>query len=233
MLIFSKKCHLAPKKIHEKQRKPGDILISYSNKFIFIHIYKNAGTSMLHALQPFGLNPMQKAINRVSKRLLKREFYNQRPWQAHIRSSEIIKKIGKKTFQSYFTFAFVRNPWDWQVSLYSYMLKNTRHHQHELVKSLNNFDEYIVWRCREEVRFQKDFVCSEDNTILVNYIGRFENLENDFSHVCSQVGIQASLPKKNVSNTRPYQDFYNSKTIELVKITFKPDIDLFQYEFES
>ena len=208
-------------------------MISDYKTFIFVHIYKNAGTSMIHALEPFRLSPLQRAINNLSSRLFKRNVYILKRWPDHIQASKIIKDIGKDKFNSYFSFAFVRNPWSWQVSLYTFMLKNIEHHQHDLIKGFENFDEYIHWRCLEEVRFQKDFICSEDGTLLVDFVGRFENIEYDFAEICSRIGIQTSLPKKNVSNTRPYQEFYNKKTIELVRRTFKPDIELFNYEFDD
>ena len=50
--------------------------------------------------------------------------------------------MSKKVFEEYFKFGFVENPWDWQVSLYTFMLKDAKHHQHEFVKSLKDFDEY-------------------------------------------------------------------------------------------
>lgn len=113
--------------------------------------------------------------------------------------------MGQAKFDSYFSFAFVRNPWDWQVSLYTFMLKNKNHYQHNLAKSFSGFTEYIEWRCREDVRFQRDFVFSKDGKQLVNFIGRFENLEKDFNYICSQIGISVILPKFNQSGHRPYE----------------------------
>lgn len=185
------------------------MLISDTRKFIFIHIYKNAGTSIINALAPFATSQ----------------------FPAHMKAPEIINAIGREAFDSYFSFAIVRNPWDWQVSLYNYMLKNPIHRQHELVKALGRFDKYIRWRCEEEVRFQKDFIYSSDNQLLVDFVGRFELLDADFQSICSRVGISTSLPKLNVSNENPYQEYYTDETRELVRRTFDADITLFGYDF--
>jgi hypothetical protein len=111
------------------------------------------------------------------------------------------------------------------------MLKETSHFQHDYIRSLGSFEKYIKWRCFEEVRFQKDFVCSEAGDLLVNFVGRFENLDADFQIICSKIGISASLPRINVSNTKPYKEYYNDETRELVRQAFAPDITLFGYDF--
>ena len=109
------------------------------------------------------------------------------------------------------------------------MLKDKTHHQHELAKELGNFEEYIKWRCENEVRYQKDFIYSSNNELLVNFVGRYENLGTDFNLICSRIGISASLPKLNVSNYKPYQDYYTEKTRDLVRQAFEPDIKTFDY----
>lgn len=208
------------------------MLISRKHNFIFIHIYKNAGTSIASALQPFAQGQLQQVVNRGLKKFnIPSPFFDPQPFYSHIKASELIDVLGQETFNSFFSFAFVRNPWDWQVSLYKYMLKETSHHQHELVKKLGNFEAYIQWRCENEVKYQKDFIYSEKNELLIDFVGKYENLDTDFNKICSQIGVSAYLPKLNISNTQPYQQFYTNKTKELVRRTFEPDIKLFEYDF--
>ena len=82
---------------------------------------------------------------------------NPSQFNQHIKGEELKKKLPTKLFKSYFKFGFVCNPYDWQVSLYHFMLKDVTHHQHKLVKNLGNFNNYIHWRVNNEVRFQKVF----------------------------------------------------------------------------
>jgi hypothetical protein len=207
------------------------MLISRKHKFIFIHIYKNAGSSVTNALAPFVASKWEDLQNRALKKIKITPKFDSRSFSAHIKAPELINAIGKDAFYSFFSFAVVRNPWDWQVSLYTYMLKEVNHHQHELVKKLGSFDAYIKWRCAEEVRFQKDFIYSDDGELLVDFVARYERIEDDFKIICSRVGISASLPKLNVSNTKPYQLFYNEETIELVRQAFDADISLLGYDY--
>jgi len=210
------------------------MLMSRKYKFIFIHIYKNAGSSVTNALLPFAANKLQRMSLSVLKKLNISRAFEPEPFPAHIKASELVNAIGKEAFESFFSFAIVRNPWDWQVSLYNYALTNINHYQHDLVKGLGSFNEYIGWRCSEEVRFQKDFIYSVDGELLVDFVGKFENINADFDTICSRIGVSASLPKlnvSNVSNVKPYQQYYNENTRELLRRTFAADILLFGYDF--
>lgn len=207
------------------------MLISKKHHFIFIHIYKNAGTSITNALRPFAASEWEWALIQPLKKLKIQTYSGPHPFHDHIQASEVIDALGSEAFNNLFSFAIVRNPWDWQVSLYNFALKNINHYQHDLVKNFENFDEYIKWRCTSEIKFQKDFIYSHEGELLVNFVGRFENLDTDFKKICSHIGITASLPKLNVSNTKLYQQFYTDETRELVRHTFHPDIELLGYDF--
>ena len=170
----------------------------------------------------------QKYANSIIKRIGFPQFGN--TFEGHITSSELIEKIGREKFDSYFSFAFVRNPWDWEVSHYKYILQKRKHPSHQLVQRMKDFSEYVQWRCQNRYRLQNDFL-THGNERVVNFVGRFENLREDFQSICSQVGIQACLAKRNATRPKPYQDFYDARSIELVRKTYRRDIELFQYEF--
>jgi len=80
-------------------------------------------------------------------------------------------------------------------------------------------------------RTQKSFIYSKEK-LLVNFVGRFENLEKDFQTVCIKIGVTASLPKINVSSHESYQKYYNDETIEIVNDVFKQDVFTFGYVYE-
>ena len=211
------------------------MLISRKHNFIFVHVYKNAGTSIKKALNPFAVTKLRRESVRALKQFHLPYPYqwDPAPFHEHVRAADLSGKLGKNVFDSFFSFAIVRNPWDWQVSLYSSGLKYANQFQPDIIKDFHNFDEYIRWRCDQEVRYQKDFVLSEDDEQLVDFVGRYENLDQDFEEICSRIGVCARLPKLNVSNTNDYRKFYNDKTIDLVRIAFAPDIRAFGYDFET
>ncbi len=205
------------------------MLLSEKHKFIFIHIYKNAGTSIARALLPYTSSIPYLPVLRNKLRVI---YKFPEPYKGHVQAPELIKELGEERFNSFYSFAFVRNPWDWQVSLYCFMLKTKTHRHHKIVSELNSFDEYVEWRCREDVRYQKDFIYSQEGKLLVNFVGRYEKLNEDFDKVCSVIGVNTHLSELNVSNKKPYQEYYTKKSIELVREVFQPDIELFGYDFE-
>ena len=196
------------------------------HRFIFIHVFKTGGTSIRMALIPH-IDPF---VNRTLGRLGLRRMSSQ-PYPPHTTASEIVALIGKEEFESYYSFGFVRNPWDWNASLYSYIVRSPEHEDYEQVRACGSFEEFLAWRCTGRVTLQKDFLYSKENEQMVDFIGRYERLEADFQQVCTAIGIRARLPHVNASKSRPYQDYYNRRTIEIVRQVFAEDIRLFNYEF--
>ena len=135
-------------------------------------------------------------------------------------------------FNEFFKFAFVRNPWDWQVSLYSFMRQTPSHFQHDLISPMT-FDKYIEWRVTEDRRLQKEFVVDGNGQQIVDFIGRYERLSQDFQHVCNVLELDTTLPHKNPSSRRDYRIYYSEKSRRLVEEHFKEDLDFFGYTFDE
>ncbi|NJL76459.1 MAG: sulfotransferase family 2 domain-containing protein [Saprospiraceae bacterium] len=98
------------------------MLISHTKKFIFIHNYKVAGTSVREVLGKYRLSKWARLQQKLG--LLPRN--HQRTADNHLTALEVKAKIPKNIFEQYFKFGFVRNPWDWQASLYEYALKKSK-----------------------------------------------------------------------------------------------------------
>lgn len=201
------------------------MLISYSKKFIFIHIYKTAGMSIRTSLSRYQAIPNLELPNRAINLLA----FGIRNY--HLSSAELKQKLPNRIFENYFKFAFVRNPWDWQVSLYHYMKQTEKHHQNHLANGFETFENYLNWRINNEVRLQVDFIM-ENNTSLVNYIGRVETIDDDLKFLEKKLDLDPIiLPKINKSKRSNYQDYYNNRTKDLVYQHFKKDIETFEYSF--
>ena len=210
------------------------MIISHSKEFIFIHNYKVAGMSISFALSKYN-NPSFRASKKIDKvKLLLKIYPNEysSKFQRHIKAHELKERIPKTIFKRYFKFGFVRNPWDWQVSLYTYMLATKDHPQHKTIKNLKDFDEYIDWRVNYDLNFQKQFFYDDEDHCLVDFIGRFENMSSDFNSICNHIKIVSNLPQINKSrfDNNHFLEYYTKKTIDLVYEAFLPDIVLFNYK---
>jgi hypothetical protein len=207
------------------------MLLSYSHRFIFIHNYRVAGTSIRKSLDKYVRRPLLRRIFEKIGLGNKLSHHKWKTFPAHIKANELRRILPADLYDTFYKFAFVRNPWDWQVSLYHYMLKNKSHWQHRLISAMKSFDEYIVWRVNEGKVLQKDFVTDSEGTMIVDFVGRYENLSNDFLQVCKVLNIAASLPHINKSSHMNYRSYCSAETRNLVEENFSEDIELFGYTF--
>jgi Sulfotransferase family len=221
------------------------LVISIQKRFIFIHIYKTAGSSVSKALKcyepisvKFKKHIIAYPLSYVLKNLKLMDFekdlslniLNYKNLPIHATAIETRSKIGDNLFNKLFKFAFVRNPWDWQVSLYHYMLQNPNHHQHHKIKSLKNFEHYIQWRTKNIPRLQKDFLTDHAGNVLVDYIGKLETINKDIDYIASKLDIQVCLPHINRSQRRSFREYYTKQTFDLVYEYFYDDVKMFGYD---
>lgn len=206
-------------------------MISPKHKFIFIHVYKVAGTTVKHVLRPYakGLSKPQRMVNRLLRLIGGPEVFKPfvQPVPNHATAAEYKAYLGAEAYATFFKFAFVRNPYDWLVSLYEFVRQTPHHHHHELCLKMS-FAEFIAWRCGEARQTQASFV-REDGKIIVDFIGRFENLETDFATAMAGAGVVGELQHLNPSKHRPYREYYDATTQRQVAQAYAEDFELFGY----
>jgi hypothetical protein len=224
------------------------MLISHKKKFVFVHIYKTAGTSVAGTFLPYSrlIDRMvfefwfsRKAISQIIK-IMGWQDHGQREFcgvEKHAKAIEIREYMGAKQYDEYFSFAFVRNPFDLVVSLYFYVRQAKSHRDHIRVNQME-FDEFVRWHLDEKPPLMLDFISDpESGERIVDYIGHFENLAQDVSHIQEKVGIEVGqIQHKNASAKRKkknYQEYYTEETKSLVENYFKADLDAFGYTFEG
>ena len=190
-------------------------MIDHENKFIYIHIPKCGGTSVLTHLDSPDVNGDSHW------------HYNRKP-------------INENLVQDYFVFTFVRNPWDRFVSEVNW-LKHNR-------PNTNSMSFERICRKFKNNRFQKYIGKSLAKTHLipqydsasyavrdisnVDFIGRFENLQEDFNTICDKIGIpRQQLPHTNTTKHKHYTEYYDDETRQIVAEKYAKDIEYFDYEF--
>lgn len=212
------------------------MLISKRNRFIFFHVPKVAGSSITKAFRRFSDYPIERVYNYMIDYIGKTPKLNL--YNMHITPAELRTHMKKDNFQNYFKFAFVRNPFDWHVSQYMYHKQKTNAFFHDVFKNMG-FHEYVDWAIKEENivkanASQKVFLSDENGNILVDFVGKFENLESDFNYITKKLGIGAELPKVNPSKrVDDYKTYYNEELIEKISTAFKDDIEYFDYAFDG
>jgi hypothetical protein len=191
-------------------------------KCIFVHIPKCAGISLGRAM-----------------------FGDYTGNHMNIATYQLI--FSKSEFESYFKFAFVRNSWDRLVSAYHFLkgggfAKRDREWASANLYKFEDFEDFVKrWITPENVltwehfKPQHRYVCDPNGKLQVDYVGRFENINNDFDYICSQLGIKANLPHDNRTSEKrkQYHSYYSDETREIVAGVYKKDIEMFGFRFDD
>lgn len=216
------------------------MLYSDTKKFIFVHIYKTGGESVVEGLRRYC--PVYFSSRHLNKtiRLLPSPANAVMGWREelvrrqHMTAEQIRNAMPREAFDETYKFAFVRNPWDWQVSIYFYSRQSKAHPEHEKIVNMKTFDDYIRYRVDHDVRLQRDYIYDSAGEKLVDYVGRFENLSGDFDSLARNLGVEAKLPHKNASKRKKdWRSYYTDKTFDMVKTAFREDIETFNYSDTS
>jgi hypothetical protein len=80
-------------------------------------------------------------------------------------------------------------------------------------------------------RSQHCFFTDAWGNVLVDFVGRFEQLDQEFKSVSEKIGIRQELPHIRRGRSRRYKEFYTQGTARLIERRYEKDIELFNYRF--
>ena len=216
------------------------MLLSIKYNFLFVHIAKTGGTSVRSALNPLRWHDPYYLPMFICSKLSKLTGHRiGAKFPRHARVIAAKEMLPRELFDHLYKFAFVRNPWDLQISSYHHI----RRERPKLIQHTNNFEAFLNWKLDPErpyqyhidtsIELQSDYLTDLDGRIIVDFIGRYEQLQDDFNKVCNHIGIAPkALPHKRRATDRDdYRKYYNDKTVQLVADYFKRDIENFDYTF--
>ena len=199
-------------------------MILTEHNCVFVHIPKTGGSSVRFAL---GENKQIK-----------------KDGTSHLKVRGYIEMLGGEKYRSMFSFAFVRNPWDRMVSLFTQPGGFERPKSRTAESKKWSFTEWVMYMddqisgCKLGDRAhlyknQIDFLVNHDGVVDVTYVGRFENLLVSWRTIRKSIGLShVDLPWIAKSrNRKPYQAHYDVRTREIVGRLYGKDVEYFGYEF--
>ena len=205
-------------------------MISNPKKFIFIHIYKTAGSSVRSSLSPWvnQLSREKLLINTLLHKSFNRMMFKdeQLLWK-HAGASEYREFLGSE-YEKFFTFSFVRNPFDWQVSLYEYLRKSKGHHLHKFACQVS-FKSYLKSCVAETIKTQSEFLTDYSGNLIVDKIGKYESLNDDFLSITKKLNLSTTLPHLNKTIRSKCNYYYDEESEDIILRNFKRDFELFNY----
>jgi hypothetical protein len=226
------------------------MILSHKHKFIFICNGKTGTTSIERGLAGYDES---KDMNRGALGL----------WDGkHMPAAAAKGLLPSQMWEEYYKFAFVRNPYDWCVSIFKHnfrsrlsLRKMLRHpcltpswlrthwekRHHRAKKRLQGDDVEFLARYLRQYRalpladtlYQSNYVNDADGQRIVNFVGKFESLHEDVRKVQDHIGISFDLPHLNATQHPHYSKFLSPAAIETVGRLWNVDFEIFGYQKEN
>ncbi|MCF2905043.1 sulfotransferase family protein [Octadecabacter sp. CECT 8868] len=207
-------------------------MICHRRKFVFLHIGKTGGQSVEKALRPFAFSRIQRFVRYVDIRTTKRDPYGIHAAGSHPTATELRQTIGDEAYDSYYSFCFVRNPWSRLLSYYKFSKLKEGRPAFDDASTLD-FNAFIAKHGdTAPMRQQSELLLNNNGQIDVDFVGRFETLENDFQTVCETLGCSVELPHKNSTKKSDFRTAYSEESVDRVARWFADDVTNFGYTFE-
>lgn len=179
------------------------------------------------------------AIPKTGSSSIKKVFNN--PYQGHKTIGYFIENGPRFDY----SFTFVRNTYSHLVSWYRFHHSMDIQEFRKWVKdgfAVDWGDDWMATWEENDPLNQMTWIKDKDGNVVVDYIGRFEHLEEDYLDLCNQLGIEnpKKLPKIHPSplikdheslNNSDYKEYYDTETKNIVYNRFKEEIDFFNFEF--
>lgn len=218
------------------------MILSNRYNFLYVHIAKTGGTSMRAALKSLQWKDPYYLAQFLCSRLSHATGHRiaaKLPRHAKIVCAQ--EMLPKEFFDGLFKFAFVRNPWDLQVSSYHHLRRERPH----LLEGRDSFEAFTRWKLDPARPYQyhldtaitplTDYLIDLRGKLLPDFIGRYERLADDWDRVCKRIGVATpALPHKRqaIDRRADYRSYYSDDLAALVGEFFRRDIELLGYRFD-
>lgn len=226
------------------------MLVSHRHRFIYTKTVKTAGTSVEVYFEPYcvpegayefsharaeGVTPAGIVGFRGGDR-----DKAGATWWNHMPAADIRARLGEDTWNAYFKFAVIRDPFDKAVSAF--------HYNEKLRPAPGLLERARGWLAGAEAdgreRFKRwlragNLVVDRDkyfigDALCVDYFIRYETLADGIRHVCEVVGVpfRADDIPRLKTGLRPAGElasYYDAEAVELVASRYRWELEHFGY----
>lgn len=204
------------------------MVISKRHMCIFVHIPKNAGTSIDRAITRSDPKVTRIDLSMPSSQVVTKG--------KHCFARDIRDHYGQEFWDHYLSFAVVRNPFDRLVSWYTMCVQRPDVEYRKYILSIApTFKKFVMMLDRFDGRAkmvgyrQYDYLHDLDGTMMVNTILRFEQIPGNVNRLLRKLGVEQSIKHENVSIHSNLFQYFDRETINKVHEHFAIDFKTFGY----
>ena len=163
-------------------------------------------------------------------------IFNKKPGQGSSCHRQITSVLQHSSFinsvqdiNSYYKFMFCRNPWDRAVSLYCWWVTYGPGDPGKFIDWVRKLITGHIHSLKPQIGWIKH----KNEIIKFDFLGRFENYEEDFNKLCKNLDMDLKLPHHWATKHEHYSTYYNDESYKLITEAFREDIEYFSYKFEE
>ena len=229
------------------------MIVNHEHRFIFLKTRKTAGTSVEIALSKYCgpddvITPIaaedeekRRALGfrgpqnyelpksaygawdwiRFLARGRRKGFYNHAP------AAFVRRFVGEEIWNGYYKFSFERDPYDKAVSRYFWSTRKKKRRpevadylERAPLKLLSNWDVYAI-----------------DDEIVVDFLGRFENLRDDLAQVTTKLGLpELDMPRSKGGyrkDKRHYSHVLDGRARKRIERVCARELETFGYRWQD
>ncbi len=218
---YQRQRYCANKYLNEELNNPGAYYSCNAfdyYKCFFVHVPKAAGVSINKTL--FG--------NLAGGHYMLKDYQNM---------------YAPSTFNKYFKFTIVRNPYDRLYSAYTFLKQGGFNEADETwtkenLAHIHSYEQFVKEWLTQETCYLKnhftpqfEYLINKEGEIGVDFMGKLETIDKDFLTICAKIGVKSELMHANKTGQRESVKL-DSEMKNLIQKVYAKDFELLNYSYD-
>ena len=205
------------------------MIVSHRHRFVFFAVPRTGTHAVREALQScLGDEDWQQQSLTAQARLPVPALAQ--VGHGHLTLRQVRAHLPETVWRDYFKFAIVRNPYDRFVSACAMLNRRNPDYSGRETAFMKRAIRFRRFQQRALIRPQRQLLADAAGKLGMDFIGRYETLQQSFAEACRRIGItEQPLVRSNTTDHRDYATYYDDELANLVTDFYRPDFNSFDY----
>ena len=206
------------------------MIVSHHHRFIFFAVPRT-GTHAIRTALRGCLGPDDWQQQSLTEQVRLPVPALARIGHGHVTLRQARAGLPEAVCRDYFKFACVRNPYERFVSACAMLNRRNPGYAGNETSFMKRALTVRRFRERALVRPQADMLVDERGAPGMDFVGRYETLQQSFDEVCARLGITAPpLVRGNATEHGAWRNYYDDELLRVVTEFYRRDFDVLGYE---